>query len=434
MRLVFKTLASMLVSGGAFGATVNPPVYQSGNVTPTHGACWTTNGVVQDCGAVNPVLAPIFASPPQIGNHIPNAGFFTTLNAATGVFPTLTAGSLFKVFPTNLGSSSFGLIMTQDSNWTPPIGQNNQYFGINVANTGLSNGTVAERWATTSFLDFTSFATTGPPSGVPSSPSGSADSHTIGKFVFGSIPAGLCDGLGGSGFSGPGGSPGNNCYQELGGVDVQLTSLSPGHLLEGVSSQVFDTSFGSGTPVATALTGFTAGIFKNSADNLYQSMGFIANSLGTQQSTFAPDSAFRVNGGWKIGLDLTTATIGTADIMFSGNQSISRSGGFIQINVQAGGVAINSTNATSAAFAVNDAGAGGSRITLSEAAGTKTLRALATNFAILNNAGNAVVTMTDAGVWDAAGGFSRAGAVGVTCGPGSPSGSWATSLGIVTHC
>lgn len=52
---MWKFLAAMLLCGTAYAQ--NPPVYQSGVVTPTHSACWVTNGVVKDCGP--PTLVPI---------------------------------------------------------------------------------------------------------------------------------------------------------------------------------------------------------------------------------------------------------------------------------------------------------------------------------------------------------------------------------------
>lgn len=54
---MWKFLAAMLLCGTAY-AQPNPPVFQSGTVTPTHTACWTTTGVIQDCGPGTPVPIP----------------------------------------------------------------------------------------------------------------------------------------------------------------------------------------------------------------------------------------------------------------------------------------------------------------------------------------------------------------------------------------
>ncbi len=57
----FLAISIMLIAGylPAF-AQSGQPIKQSGSVTPTHAACWTTNGIIQDCGtAAVPFLTSI---------------------------------------------------------------------------------------------------------------------------------------------------------------------------------------------------------------------------------------------------------------------------------------------------------------------------------------------------------------------------------------
>jgi hypothetical protein len=207
----------------------------------------------------------------------------------------------------NTASTYHGPLLFSDI-WNPPSGSYNQYSGINLTSS-LNSGTVAQRWATSNNINSVVLNTTGP-SGTPSSPSGMADSHTIAYFGFETIPADLCDGQNGSGFGGPGGSPGNNCYQEVGGFENTATILSPGHYAEGIGSYVNDNNGGSGVPIRG--TGFLAVINKANGTNSYPLFGFQASSTGTQQTTYSPNAAYRVDGGWQIGLDLTGATYTSA--------------------------------------------------------------------------------------------------------------------------
>ena len=92
---------------------------QSGTVTPTHMACWTTNGVIQDCGtAVSSFLTTlgVTASGPALcqSSALPTAGAYnqlcfnttstgggftwTSYNGATGV-PSMTINGTVYPFP-----------------------------------------------------------------------------------------------------------------------------------------------------------------------------------------------------------------------------------------------------------------------------------------------------------------------------------------------
>jgi hypothetical protein len=270
-----------------------------------------------------------------------------TISAPT-ISGTMNAGgTLLNIYGTNTGSPAAGLTYYSDSTWNPSgaAGQFNNYWQIHMPAVSLNGGTVQQRWNSSNQPLMIDLVTTGP-TGTPSSPSGMADSHTIGIFSYETIPAGLCDGQNGSGFTGAGGSPGNNCYQEIGGVASVNTILSPGHYAEGIASTVNDNSGGTGVPIRG--TAFLANISKNSATNTYNTYGYAANSIGTQQTTNAPTAAFVVQGGWQTSLDLSQNTnTGAAAIRMPNGGSINSDATNMYFGVNSvGALSLNSTSST----------------------------------------------------------------------------------------
>lgn len=279
-------------------------------------------------GSVVLSTSPSIASPTITGTSISGGGIITT------------AG-------TNTGTPQLGLVNISDSTWSPSgsLGQYNNYFNIGIPVASLTGGTVAQRWAAADNLMFIDVTTSGPPTGTPSTPTGMADSHTGAYNGIETIPAGLCDGQDGNGFTGPGGSPGNNCYQEIGGFENTSEILSPGHYGEGVGLTFFDHPPGGGTAVDAKFTGVIVGIYKNQADNTYSTNAFVANSVGTQQTADSPTAVLVANGGWLYGVDFSGVTYsGFTPIRLPGNQTITSDSGSIYLN--AGGstdLAISST-------------------------------------------------------------------------------------------
>lgn len=77
--------------------TPNPPVFQSGLVTPTHFATWTTDGVLQDSGLT-----------------VDSLGFlFLPLTGGTLLGPLTIAGTVSVLILTNLPTSDSGLVAGQ---------------------------------------------------------------------------------------------------------------------------------------------------------------------------------------------------------------------------------------------------------------------------------------------------------------------------------
>ncbi len=197
--------------------------------------------------------------------------------------------------------------------WAPAVQASpawNFYDMISLTSVGLSDiagKTATQLWNTSNHvreIAFTTAATL-------------ANSHAIGLQVVGIIPADMGDGGGGD-FD-VNGVPQDAQYQEIGGVSVILESASAGHLIEG--SAVWLQDHTTGAAVATIMTGSLVVIDKNSATSTYFARGFSAISAGSQQTTYAPDQAFAVFGGWQFGLDLagtgaSPSVYSTADICF----------------------------------------------------------------------------------------------------------------------
>jgi hypothetical protein len=72
-----KKLIVLFLTAFSFAAQAQAPVKQSGSITPTHASCWTTTGVIQDCGtAAVPFLT-------TFGIVHDGAGAFCVNSAAT---------------------------------------------------------------------------------------------------------------------------------------------------------------------------------------------------------------------------------------------------------------------------------------------------------------------------------------------------------------
>jgi hypothetical protein len=143
--------------------------------------------------------------------------------------------------------------------------------------------------------------------------SGMQSSHLLGVFPTLIIPPGYGDGQNGGTWVG--GVPSNSVYTELGGVEVSLVQQSPGHYGEGFAANLFDNN-GTGpsaTGYSSRMTGFLTLMAKNAAANDYPYNAFYANNTGSQQTTYAPDSAFIAYGGWKKGLDLSGMSVSGVD-------------------------------------------------------------------------------------------------------------------------
>lgn len=310
------------VSSLAFGQSYPSPTYNN----------LTANGTVSGVGFSN-----YLASPPAIGSVTPGAGTFTQITSSGGVATS---------YASDTGSPAAGVRYYLDNLWNPPgnLSQLNNFLQIHMPSDSLNGGTVQQRWFSSNQLILVDVQTTGP-TGTPSSPSGMADSHTIGVESVETIPAGLCDGMNGSGFTGPGGSPGNNCYQEIGGLASVNTILSPGHYAEGIASNINDNNGGAGVPIRA--NGMLSNISKNSATNTYTTYGYNANSIGTQQTTNAPTAAYHVDGGWQTSLDLSANTNASAvAIALPGGNSITTTAGNVLFNGNVGAVGLFASGTT----------------------------------------------------------------------------------------
>lgn len=326
-------------------------------------------------------------------------------------------GGLFQIGATDTSFASAGLIRVSDPSWSPS-GTTSQFnnYDLKQITTSLTGGSVVQRWADSNNINVCAVTTTGP-AGSPGSPSGMADSHSVCWEGVELIPAGLCDGLGGSGFSGGGGAPGNNCYQEIGGLENTATVLSPGHYAEGVGSAIMDNNGGAGVPIRG--NAFLAAIGKASATNTYPLYAYYANSFGSQQSTNAPDAGFHIDGGWRIGIDLNGTNLysGMVAINLPGGQQINADSsneyfginGVTRLQVDAAGIVVigavqpSSTGGIIGTATNNSASAG----SVGEYVTATTLTTSLTSLTVVN-AASASLT---AGDWDVecVAGFNPAG-------------------------
>jgi hypothetical protein len=137
-------------------------------------------------------------------------------------------------------------------------------------------------------------------------------------LAYATIPAGV--GVGDGGVLDGGGLPVNPYYQEIGGYAYNAIILTAGHYNEGIASYFYDYT-GVGAGVEAKSSNFFSVIAKKAAGNTYSTYGFQAYSSGTQQTTYAPSAAFRADGGWQYGLDLS-GTYNAAPIRIPYNTTI----------------------------------------------------------------------------------------------------------------
>lgn len=139
---------------------------------------------------------------------------------------------------------------------------------------------------------------------------------------------------------------------------------------------------------------------KDSATNTYHSVGFVANSIGTQQTTYAPTDAFQVAGGWQNGIDFTSGTYNACEIAWLGGQCTTSNSSGMTLNLGATQFGINSS-LNGSAFQVSDGGIYGATISLignGATTPTKYLQVSNGQFNILNSANStAILSLTDAG-------------------------------------
>jgi len=242
------------------------------------------------------------------------AGLSVSTGGGTVAFPnvivngtTKAGGGVFQIAATSTGTFRNGLVQMIDGTWAPSSTTGNyynRYFSIELTAGMSPRGTVSQLWNTQNVVMARSVATT----------ASMANSHTIMDLADVTIPAGLGDGGGGV-LSG--GLPVNPNYQEIGGYAYNATILSPGMYSEGISSNFYD--YTGVTSVAARSSNFLSVTVKNSATSTYPTYGFQAISAGTQQSTNAPTAAYRVDGGFLAGLDLTGQTAGNYGIDMNAN-------------------------------------------------------------------------------------------------------------------
>jgi hypothetical protein len=224
-------------------------------------------------------------------------------------FNSLNVANLFKVSTSNTGSSRLGLVEIVDGTWAPSSTTGNyynRYFSIELTSSLSPRGTVSQLWNTQNVMI----------SRVVSTSAAMANSHTIMDLAYCTIPVGVGVGDGGV-LAGTPPLPVNADYQEIGGYAYNAIILTAGHYNEGIASYFYDNTGGVG--VAAKSSNFLSVMVKNAASNLYLTYGVQAYSAGTQQATYAPTAAFRADGGWLAGLDLTGQSAGNYGIDLNGN-------------------------------------------------------------------------------------------------------------------
>ena len=106
-----------------------------------------------------------------------------------------------------------------------------------------------------------------------------------------------------------GGTPTNPLYQEVSTFESSVTLNAPGHYTEGIGMYVVDNGN------ANRWNNFLAVLIKKAANNVYEQWGFMADSsASTQLTTNAPSGAFKANGPFQRGLDLSSGTYNDTDI------------------------------------------------------------------------------------------------------------------------
>lgn len=136
-----------------------------------------------------------------------------------------------------------------------------------------------------------------------------------------------------------GGVPVDANYTEMGGYQAALWCGVEGHYLEGAGITCSDYYPFGGSAVPCPMTSAILNISKNAASNLYRTTGLTIQSMGSQQTTYAPMSAILVAGGWQNGLDLSLGTYNGSAIVFPDGHSITHTPD--QLFINASGVSLN---------------------------------------------------------------------------------------------
>lgn len=259
----------------------------------------------------------------------------------------MSADGVYIVYNTTIGGDYYGMFSSV-ANWTPPVQTvpTWNFFNLTALNVGLterSGKTIGQLWNTSNNIYQVSFVTDGTMAG----------SHAIGYASYGYIPAGLADGGGGNLDSN--GVPQDYDYQELGAFSGCLCSESPGHYLEGVGLWVCD-SYIRGSAAEeeaasqpTLMTGSIIGVHKSNPSNTYNSYGYVANSIGSQQGQYAPTAAYLAANGWIYGIDFALASFYSAAIRLNVNVSISETTTPAALYFNVGGVSTLAVSSTGVA-------------------------------------------------------------------------------------
>jgi len=278
---------------------------------------------------------------PSILNGIVQDIADSFVGSASPTFNNTVAFNDFSIFGTDTGSPFRGQLSTYKTSWAVPNGAWNDWFHLQIDSVSVTGGTLPQRQAAEQHGIAVVM--------TASAANGMAGSHAIPFLASATIPAGLPDG---------GSTPANANYQEIGAFAGNTSILSDGHYSEGIASYGRDND---GVNFAKAhIVTFFSSMNKGKADNSYPYYGVQAYSNGAQQTTFAPDAAFRVDGGWRYNLDLRgNAYSGVIDIALqnghtithdasntylnSGTSNAFNSSGFATKNISAAGT-ITATN------------------------------------------------------------------------------------------
>lgn len=122
------------------------PIQQSGNITPGHVAVWTTDGVIQDGGAV--------AAASTILGSLRGANFNTLLDQPIQIFPTIAAFQITGILVTNasipLSGAAGGFYPTANKGGTAIVASGQVYSSLTTASKLLA-ATLAGTVATTRY-------------------------------------------------------------------------------------------------------------------------------------------------------------------------------------------------------------------------------------------------------------------------------------------